>query len=409
MGIQQQAGLAQIASGFMQGKNQRAQEGKQADMAKLQKQALELGIKIKQQGLSEDEFFMDLMRGGGPSQPTDVPSAAGGAGMTMGQPDLPVAEQIAGQIGIPGISKEQLIAGEMYKRHGVRQSIPRTFPVAGVGPGGEPVNKIMYADGKGGIREIGVEPRYEEPVPVKEVSPETGQETTTYIKPSELASGRVGGPQKFITKVAWSKRMIPDSEARLFRSLKTGEPMGKGFNEETAKKAGFQRFTPASIASIDNLQIKAMPVLKRIFEQVETLYPGLKTGLGARIKQGAKFKYEILTQNDPRYTSFIGSVKMFTALLSRSISGEVGVLTDTDIARIEKALPRWNDSPATAKQRMNDAFAIVQKRIDQEGYDWIKLPRFDLPAFGKPTPAGPGKKESRQDRKNRLLKEAGVD
>jgi hypothetical protein len=187
---------------------------------------------------------------------------------------------------------------------------------------------------------------------------------------------------------------VPEQVRKLYRNTDTGRPMPVGMNPSAAEEAGYKQFTSADVESLDTLEIKALPVLTQVYDKVEELWPGYGAGVGARLKQGLKMGVESFTQDDPRYSSFLNSIDMFTGLLARSVSGEVGVLTEPDIQRIKKALPGPTDSPRAAKQKINDALQIVQNRIDQRGYSWIKLRKFDIPggegagSSNKPDPLG---------------------
>lgn len=53
--------------------------------------------------------------------------------------------------------------------------------------------------------------------------------------------------------------------------------------------------------------------------------------------------------------------KALIAPLARAISGEIGVLTDRDIARAEGLLPRLSDTPQVAQQKINDLLTLIQQ------------------------------------------------
>jgi hypothetical protein len=61
----------------------------------------------------------------------------------------------------------------------------------------------------------------------------------------------------------------------------------------------------------------------------------------------------------PQTKVYNDTIAAFTSMLARA-AGEKGVLTDTDIARIKKALPSLNDTVATAQQKMTILRTLYQ-------------------------------------------------
>lgn len=63
---------------------------------------------------------------------------------------------------------------------------------------------------------------------------------------------------------------------------------------------------------------------------------------------------------DPQAQNFEDQRKALIAPLARTISGEVGVLTDRDISRAEGLLPRLSDPPEVAQKKIEDLLYLIQ-------------------------------------------------
>lgn len=64
---------------------------------------------------------------------------------------------------------------------------------------------------------------------------------------------------------------------------------------------------------------------------------------------------------DPAAQNYEDQRKALIAPLARTISGEVGVLTDRDIARAEGLLPRLSDPPQVAQKKIEDLMFLIQQ------------------------------------------------
>ena len=369
-------GAGRLLTGFMSGKAQKQQEVRNQEMVDLQKQALKLDMQKK-------ENMLELMnrytqgQGGGQMPPMDDPTAISTEqGVEQGGQLVP-----QGGGGFGDMFSEDIMKRMMSKElTGIDTGRPQYRPV----PMGDRME--MYKDGD--LVETVHKPRWEigtATLPDKsEVSfrYDLNKDGDYQAKKAQAIAGPLTKPPATVAK---KFEPIPDNARQLYRHKETGGILPRGFNVEQADKGGYKEFPKADIDAADNLAIKALPVINNIMESVEVLWPGVETGLLQRGKQAFKVAKERLTQDDPRYTAFIDGMNMFTALLARSVSGEVGVLTDNDIKRITKAMPAWDDSPGAAKQKMNQVLDIVQKRIDSRGISWIKLPpKFEL-GRGKPS------------------------
>jgi len=382
----QTEGAGRILTGFLSGKAQKQKDLRTQEVTDAQKKLMDMKVKAEKQKLDLLNMLMSG-QGGQPSQPTQMPDQDFdplGRMPVEGGVELPMAGGFAPQGQAPEGGGG---FGDMFS-----EDIKRRFmskEVLGFDPGRqENVRNIILGDKVLTARGDEITSEYHKTYMDKHVitNPDGSEFVIQYDRntPGDLQRKiqeyRSGTSGAVMTKPP--KAMAPETARTKWRNTKTGEILPRGHNTQTATRAGYKEFPKADVDAADNLQIKAMPVIEEIMAKVEELWPGEEGGIGARIRQGFKVQKERLTQDDPRYAAFIDGMNMFTALLARSVSGEVGVLTDNDIKRITKAMPAWNDSPAGAKEKMNQVLSIVQRRIDARGLSWIKLPSFKK---GKPS------------------------
>ena len=99
----------------------------------------------------------------------------------------------------------------------------------------------------------------------------------------------------------------------------------------------------------------SLDVLEQNFKQVEAQGPILGRGAGliSKLTSGAAFGE--IADYDSLRKGMIGPV-------ARAISGEVGVLTDRDIARAENLLPKVSDDPKLAQRKLNNLRDLISRK-----------------------------------------------
>src|SRR3990167_1542750 len=99
----------------------------------------------------------------------------------------------------------------------------------------------------------------------------------------------------------------------------------------------------------------SLDVLEQNFKQVEAQGPILGRGAGliSKLTSGAAFGQ--IADYDALRKGMIGPV-------ARAISGEVGVLTDRDIARAENLLPKVSDDSKLAQRKLNNLRDLISRK-----------------------------------------------
>lgn len=136
-------------------------------------------------------------------------------------------------------------------------------------------------------------------------------------------------------------------------------------------KSMFQTLYPAS-SSVTQGKIQdaasglgLMNTLKQKYEEVQGA--GLTaSGPGFGLLRGGLGTVASLTQYSPEATAYANTKTAFMSRLARA-AGEKGVLTDYDIARIEKAIPTFYTSPAAAEQQWQLIADVIGSAIRTGG------------------------------------------
>lgn len=99
----------------------------------------------------------------------------------------------------------------------------------------------------------------------------------------------------------------------------------------------------------------SLDVLEQNFGQVEAKGPisGRGAGLISKLTSGAV--YGQIADYESLRKGMIGPV-------ARAISGEVGVLTDKDVARAENLLPKVSDDPTLAQRKLNNLRDLISRK-----------------------------------------------
>lgn len=80
-----------------------------------------------------------------------------------------------------------------------------------------------------------------------------------------------------------------------------------------------------------------------------------------------------LLKTEPNLVAFEDSKRFFLANISRQFGGERGVLTDADVARVEKLLPTTRDTEESAKAKTGMIYNIVDREV-KRAQSIAKLP-----------------------------------
>lgn len=105
----------------------------------------------------------------------------------------------------------------------------------------------------------------------------------------------------------------------------------------------------------------ALGVLEDLFTKVQA--QGLTAkgpGILKRAAGAIKGSTASLTQSSPEAARFSSARTAFLSQISRGL-GEKGTLTDKDIARVEKALPNFGDSPQVSAGKFEDVKSILRE------------------------------------------------
>lgn len=182
-----------------------------------------------------------------------------------------------------------------------------------------------------------------------------------------LGGGMQGGAMASMGGSGITER---DSATLLKDALATyqaGNPEGAKFlmslAQQTAALEGQRGSTAGGMNADQRKAMGKVDTAENIANQIEQLLGTVGGGQGWKgyITQiGAKLPG--VASNEKAYEAIR---RASIAPLARAISGEVGVLTDRDIARVEALLPRLNDTPAEAQMKLaNLRFAIQERRAD---------------------------------------------
>ena len=132
--------------------------------------------------------------------------------------------------------------------------------------------------------------------------------------------------------------------------------------------AGSQEGVPAGLSATEKAAyisargaMGLVGILKNKYQQIQA--QGLAaSGPGVGLAQGIKGTVASTLQTSPEAAAYKNSVDAFLSKLARA-SGERGVLTDTDLKRIKKAIPGFYITPETAKQQWDLIESIIQDSL----------------------------------------------
>ena len=99
-----------------------------------------------------------------------------------------------------------------------------------------------------------------------------------------------------------------------------------------------------------------------IVANVETLAKGLITATNPAeaLAQYARLEVGARTQANPQARVYNDAKQAFLGILSRTMGGERGVLTDRDIARIDRMLPGFGDTISVMDQKLNQLRVMLR-------------------------------------------------
>jgi hypothetical protein len=112
---------------------------------------------------------------------------------------------------------------------------------------------------------------------------------------------------------------------------------------------------------------------KNVLGQLQQIYGSVQqqgltagqAGIPGRISGFVKGTGAAISQSSPEAATYNDSKKAFLSTLSRGL-GEKGVLTDSDISRIEGAIPGFGDTPETAAQKWQTILNILNAAEQKE-------------------------------------------
>lgn len=148
------------------------------------------------------------------------------------------------------------------------------------------------------------------------------------------------------------------------------QPTEAEYQQERERKGKETKQT--KLAEIDATMQPARNILSELKNNYYTAFPSApQTGKGmARFKYGAGKSMEAFTQENKDVASYLQTRQAFLSLLVRGL-GEKGVLTNTDIARVEKAIPSQWTTKNVAEQNFrtieNILNAATQRYVNSGG------------------------------------------
>lgn len=114
--------------------------------------------------------------------------------------------------------------------------------------------------------------------------------------------------------------------------------------------------------------LNLLDTVGKAYGELQTKGLTAKEGGINRFIQGAKGQFAAFTQegtNGAAAAAYNDSVNAFLSKLSRA-TGEKGVLNNQDIERIQKAIPKFTDTPETAQRKLQFVRDIIQGAIDSK-------------------------------------------
>jgi len=149
-----------------------------------------------------------------------------------------------------------------------------------------------------------------------------------------------------------------------------------GLRAQTQEVAG-GKYKPSLSAEEEKAELKmetlssSLDVLEKNLKQIEVRGPMAgRLGWLSRISGGAIY---------PEVSDYEALRKGLIGPVARAISGEVGVLTDKDIARAENLLPKVTDTPELTKRKLNNLRELIAKRTKGEEVEIPEIEEESVP------------------------------
>ncbi|MDB4312202.1 hypothetical protein N9937_02105 [bacterium] len=156
------------------------------------------------------------------------------------------------------------------------------------------------------------------------------------------------------------KQPLTSSDLTRFINPETLEKFPAGTTMKDAKVAGAISASPAQIAALSELDSATS-----IVETVGNLSAKLMTAEGVAAAGAQKLMLEAgaLTGANDDAATYEATKAQFTGVLSRTLGGERGVLTDMDIKRVVKGMPAFGDTKIIRDKKMAIINNLLQVAI----------------------------------------------
>lgn len=179
-----------------------------------------------------------------------------------------------------------------------------------------------------------------------------GSEQTPFAQPTATATGHtVEQHMRALSKAtaAGDKAAIKQIQAQLTI-------------EQNYQKATGTKLSATEKAKVQEAEggLRLVDVIENNFTELQGMGLTAQTGGLGRL-QGLSGEAAAITQSGQKgeaAAAYKDTVEAFLSKLSRA-SGEKGVLTDQDIARIKKALPKFTDAPGTVERKLENVREIL--------------------------------------------------
>ena len=149
----------------------------------------------------------------------------------------------------------------------------------------------------------------------------------------------------------------------------TGNPLVVSRGGELRPATTTKETKPIPKATTADIEFsRAFNSASAIIDELKTAFKGssseLPTGAGSRIVGYPMRKAEAFLQTNPKLAALDSLSSATLSKLSRAL-GEVGVLTDQDIARAAKAVPTINDTPMVREQKFKQLEGLLKEIHDR--------------------------------------------
>ena len=98
-----------------------------------------------------------------------------------------------------------------------------------------------------------------------------------------------------------------------------------------------------------------------------TTYDSIPDNLIGPLEGRTTGYYESIAQNDPSVASYLETKQFFLSSIARTLGAERGVLTDTDIKRVDGLFPRLENSKEVGINKMIQIKKFISRRIKEKG------------------------------------------